>query len=486
MEQQPKLVGDHLALLEESRAIGVRLAERWSSMPGSAIRGFSRHKTVDFLKGIPEDKEHLRATLAILLENSMKWLRGLDETTRLVHVGSFEKFVFPLIRAVFANLVANELVTVQPLTAPTGLVFYLDVLYGTQKGRIARGSRMFDVRAGAPADTHYTDEVVEEEAVGTGDGVTAGSTGALAHIPVRAGTVKFTDGTQEVVDNGNGALVGNVNPGGVNTINYANGVYNGTFANAPAAGAAITCSYEYNMEANTDIPEVDLLLTSSPVTARPRKLRARWSIEAQQDFEAYHGINAEVEVTAFMANEIQKEVNYQIVRHIQQIAGAGTVTWDRTPPVNVPWIWHKESLYDAFVQGSNLIFQATQRRSATWVVAGIGVCDIIETLSKFKSAGAGAAASVVGIRRIGELGDLAVFKDPAMARNTFLMGFKGSSFLDTGYIYAPYLALYVTPTIVLDDMISRKGMMQRTGLKVVNANMYCTGTVTQTGGAFGP
>jgi hypothetical protein len=79
-----------------------------------------------------------------------------------------------------------------------------------------------------------------------------------------------------------------------------------------------------------------------------------------------------------------------------------------------------------------------------------------------------------------------VFKDPAMARNTFLMGFKGSSFLDTGYIYAPYLALYVTPTIVLDDMISRKGMMQRTGLKVVNANMYCTGTVTQTGGAFGP
>ena len=463
-------------MLEQAQQQGRQLIEKWQRMPGKAIRGYSDTKTVNFLQGIEEDREVLACTLAQLFENEYSRIRRMDETTRMNQVGSFEKFVFPLIRAIFANLVASELVTVQALNAPTGLVFFFDALYGSQKGRINRGGRMFDARTGPSGNYHYTDEVIEEEVCATGTGIAGPYAFTLAWTPVRAGTFKITDGTQEVTDNGNGTLIG----AGTGTINYSTGAVAVTFTAAVANGTSITADHEYNSEANTGIPEIDLMLTSSPVTARPYKLRARWSIESEQDFKAYHGISAEVELVAYMANEIAKEINYKVIRHIAQIAAAGNIVWSSTPPAGVPWIWHKESLYDAFIQGSNLIFAATQRRNATWIVAGVNVCNYIETLMKFKSQGAG--SDTAGVRKIGTIGEFTVFKDPTYPTNNFLMGFKGSSFLDTGYIYAPYLGLYTTPTIVLDDMLQRKGMMQRVGLKVINPNMYATGAVTAAAG----
>ena len=91
------------------------------------------------------------------------------------------------------------------------------------------------------------------------------------------------------------------------------------------------------------------------------------------------------------------------------------------------------------------------------------------------------------MRKIGKIGDFDVYKDPTMpSRNRFLMAFKGTNWLDTGYIHAPFLGLFVTPVITLDDMVSRKAMMQRAGQKVVNPYMYALGEVIQTGGAFGP
>jgi len=471
-------------MLESLRIKGEQLAESWSRMPGKAIRGYQGERAVNFLEGI--DDSHKRAVMAQLFENTLTWLNQLDESTRTLQVGSFEKFVFPLVRAIMANLVAGDLVTVSPLDAPTGLVFYFEALYGSTKGNISRGSKMYDARRGPSGNIHYTDEIIQQEAVGTGDGATAQYQGNLTYTPVRPGTVVITDGNLRAVDNGNGALIGDVNAGGVNTVNYTTGAYDVTFNANIANATAVTVDYEYNSEGSFGTPEIDLQLTSAPVTARPNKLRCRWSIEAQQDLQAYHGINAEVEIVAFMANEIAKEINYKIVRHIQQIASAGNVVWDRTPPASVPWVWHKESLYDAMVSGSNLIFSRTQRATANWVVAGVDVCNVLETLSKFTPSSS-LPTDTAGMHRIGTIGSFDVYKDPvALASDQFVMGHKGSSFLDTGYIYAPYLALYTSGTVVLDDLIARKGMVQRTGLKVVNSGMYCTGQVTQTGGAFSP
>jgi hypothetical protein len=350
----------------------------------------------------------------------------------------------------------------------------MDALYGTQRGAIQKGSKVFDALAGPDKNYTYTGEPVVDEPIG-GSGATAYS-GNLGHVPVRAGTVKFFDGTQIVTDDGNGNLTGNCTAA-THTVNYSTGAYVFTFNSSTTA--AVTVSYEQNLEANADIPEMDLVLTSAPITARPHKLRARWSIEAQQDFQAYHGVNADVELVAFMANEIAKEINYTIVQHLKSVANAGAVTWYKTPPEGVPYIWHKETFYDALVLNSNMIFSKTQRRNATWVVCGVSVCNVVETMAKFKPAG-NTSKNSAGIRKIGTLGEFDVYKDPTMARDSWVMGFKGSGFLDTGYIYAPYQGLYTSQTIVLDDMIARKAMAQRVGLKVVNANFYANGAIDET------
>lgn len=477
-------------MLEAYKAKGEILAERWSKMPGDHIRGYEDFDEVDFLPGVKTESS--RALLAQLYENTYNWLQNLDESTRSLQVGSFEKYVFPILRALLANLVVAELVTVHPLDAPTGLIFYFEALYGSSKGTVDRGQKMYDVRRGPAADYNYTSEIIDSEVISTGDGATTTFAGTMAYTPIRSNTVRVRDGdsgvagTQIISDNGNGLMVGDVDAAGQNTINYSTGAYNITFDVAPANGQPIVVDYEYNMEANANIPEIDLQLTSAPVTARPHKLRARWSIEAQQDFQAYHGISAEEELVMFMANEIAKEINYRILRHISTVAQAGNVTWDRTPPAGVPWIWHKESLYDALIQTSNLIFGRTQRVRGSWLVAGLDVINVLETLSKFERTSE-TPTEGAGPQKIGRIGRFdPVIADPTYPGENFLMGYKGSTFLDTGYVWAPYLPLYTTGTIVLEDMIARKGMMQRAALKVVNSNMYATGSVVATGGNFVP
>ena len=233
-----------------------------------------------------------------------------------------------------------------------------------------------------------------------------------------------------------------------------------------------------NMEANANIPQLDVILTSTPVTARMYKLRARWSLEAEQDLKAYHGLSAEDEIVQYQANEINRELCYRVIRTLRQRASAGAVTWSQTPAAGVPWKWHKEELYDKFVELSELIFESTQRWGATWAVCGVNVVRIIETLDRFVPAGAQQGKESAGIQYVGTLGEYEIFKDPTINRNEWIMGYKGEGLLYTGFIHAVYIGLYTTPTVTLDDFISRKGMATRAAQKPINMRMYGIGQVT--------
>ncbi len=454
-----------------------RLIEKWCRIPRrGVIHGLEnedpRIKAFDLLEGIENPTK--RRIMAMLFENQARYLSRMDEMQRAFMVGPYEKAVFGIIRAVYANTILDRLVSVQPLDAPTGRVFYLDVKYADTKGAIQAGTLSHDATAGPYRGVGYPSEVVEGEVIGEGDGATALQAGALAWHPLRAGTVKFTADGQEVRDDGNGNLVGDCYTGG--TIDYVTGAYTFTWMTAPADGDAIACDYEYNMEANDHIPSMDVILTSTPVTARQFKLRARWSLEAEQDLKAYHGLSAEDEIVQYQANEINRELCYRVIRTLRQRATGGAVTWNQTPPLGVPWKWHKEQLFDSFVELSELIFEQTQRWGATWAVCGVNVVRIIETLDRFVPAG-GQNKESAGIQYVGTLGDFEVFKDPTINRNEWLMGYKGEGLLYTGFIHAVYLGLYTTPTVTLDDFISRKGMATRAAQKMINSRMYGYGQI---------
>lgn len=456
-----------------------KLIEKWQRIPRrGVIRGLENEpkdiKAFDLLEGIEDPTK--RRILSMLYENQARYHNRMDETQRAFMVGPYEKAIFGIIRAVYANTILDRIVSIQPLDAPTGRVFYLDVKYTDTKGAIQAGTSSHNATAGPAQTIGYPSEVVDGESIGTGDGATSAQAGTLSWIPVRPGTVSFTDGSQVVRDDGNGNLIGDCYTGGA--INYVTGVYTFTWLTAPTLNDELTVDYEYNMENNANIPQMDVILTSTPVTARMFKLRARWSLEAEQDLKAYHGLSAEDEIVQYQANEINRELCYRVIRTLRQRATGGAVTWSQTPAAGVPWKWHKEELFDKFVELSELIFEQTQRWGATWAICGVNVVRIIETLDRFVPAG-GQNKESAGIQYVGTLGDFEIFKDPTINRDEWLMGYKGEGLLYTGFIHAVYIGLYTTPTVTLDDFLSRKGMGTRAAQKMINARMYGYGQVTE-------
>lgn len=461
-------------LLERTREYGALLAERWSKKDGREIRGYEKLGKVNFMEGITSPEK--RYLMSILYENCLRELKRLNETTRMLQVGSYEKFLFPTIRAIYANLIAADLVSLQPMTAPTGQVFYFDAIYGSTKGNIKKGTKMFDARRGPDSAMHFTDEVVNEETYASGTGATGPYVKTLSYVPVRKGTVVITDGSETITDNGEGILAGNA--GGSGTIDYATGATSVTFGAAVTVGDAITATYEYDSEGFADLPQIDIQLTGSPVVARSNKLRARWSLEAQQDLGAYHGMNAEVEIISFMGNEIAKEINYKIIRHLRQIAAAGTVTFDKTPRAGIPLVDYYAEFQAKLIEAGNLIFEATQKWGMNWIVGDVRfTSNILEFMPGFVAQPS--PAGTVGVQRSGRIGGLTCYKDPFYPSGEWLGGFKGGSFLEAGYVHAVYVGLFTTDTIVLDDQVARKGMATRTAQKVINPHLYVKGTITE-------
>lgn len=154
---------------------------------------------------------------------------------------------------------------------PVGGIFYFDLKYGTTKGTVTAGNTL--VR---DFNKDYSSELIDAEVVGVGDAVAVTFSSSLDFVPVRPGTVKVTAATISGTDDGSGAITGTGITAG--TVNYTTGAISVTFAVAPAASVPVNVSYEYNMEGNTNIPQVNIDITLLEVKAKTRKLKALWSL----------------------------------------------------------------------------------------------------------------------------------------------------------------------------------------------------------------
>lgn len=428
----------------------------------------------ELMEGLPEDS-FIRAHTAIMLENMRDYISSLDETTKLVNIGSFEKYAFSMVRAIFPNLAAHNLASVQPMLGPISLIFYMKLLYGDTKGSVVAGQDIIE-----NPNQYYSSEEIDEEEVGTGDGSATNFTGNLSYLPVKPGTVKFTgtaSGTElEITDDGNGGLIGDTGAG-TNTINYANGAFDLDFSSAVDAGEPVVASYSYDAEGSDTVASIDMQLTSAPVVARTRKLRTRWSMEAAQDLRNLHGLEAEVEQVAAVSNELKFEIDREIISGMAAIAANSVTAFSKTPDTGVSFTEHKLEFVDKLIEASGTIFNSTQRATGTWIIGGINVTNLLESLPGFVS-----SPRPKGTRAVYKAGVLNgqwdVWKDPNYGANSYLMGYQGDAMWEVGYVFAPYILAFTTATIMLDDFLGRKGMASRYGKKSVDGNFYCSGTVT--------
>lgn len=247
-----------------------------------------------------------------------------------------------------------------------------------------------------------------------------------------------------------------------------------------------------SLELETEMGEVSFKLDEVVVSVEERKLRATWSPELAQDVSAFHNIDAEAELTAMLSEQVAAEIDREILRDLRKL-GAWPLRWDYNG-------WRKTSLAaNAYTQKewnqtlitkvnqiSAQIMKSTLRGGANFIVVSSEISAVFNDLEYFHVSDASPESDMynMGIERIGSLqGRYQVYVDPYAPSYSMIIGHKGKSLLDTGYIYAPYVPLQLTPTMYNPfNFAPVKGIMTRYAKKIVNNRFYghvrCDGLVT--------
>jgi hypothetical protein len=256
------------------------------------------------------------------------------------------------------------------------------------------------------------------------------------------------------------------------------------YSSLSAVSQAFTASYRIykNLEFEDRIGEVSFDLMSVTVSVTERKLRAQWSPEMAQDVAAFHNIDAEAELTALLSEQVAAEIDREILRDLRKGA-AWNLRWNyngwkqlgnnAVPYTQKDW---NQTLITAINQISAQIHKSTLRGGANWIVVSSEISAIFDDLEYFHVSNAAPEQDQynMGIERVGTLaGRYQVYRDPYFPANQVLMGHKGTSLLDTGYIYAPYVPLQLTPTMYNPfNFTPIKGIMTRYAKKMVNNRFY--------------
>ena len=259
-----------------------------------------------------------------------------------------------------------------------------------------------------------------------------------------------------------------------------------TIAGSGAVNTQFTATYRVyeDLEFEDRIGEVSFDLESVTVSVTERKLRAQWSPELAQDVSAFHNIDAEAELTALLSEQVAAEIDREILRDLRKGA-AWTLRWDYngwkrgtaanplTQYTQKDW---NQTLITAINQISAQIHKSTLRGGANWIVVSSEISAIFDDLEYFHVSNAAPDQDQynMGIERVGTLsGRYQVYRDPYFPPNTVLLGHKGNSLLDTGYVYAPYVPLQLTPTMYNPfNFTPIKGIMTRYAKKMVNNRFY--------------
>ena len=523
--------------------------------------------------------------MAVLLENQAKSL--LKESSVMGGAGGsvegFAAVAFPIVRRVFAGLIANDLVSVQPMSLPSGLIFFLDFTYSGQIGESSMTTRFGNA---ADESIYGTDKVGSQvtggvnlvgdlgenksgprQAVGmaygspetvqsiaynasgvsvTSHGVVSGLSAAskksivfdpdvlaetssylyeliipesaftnpdldnLAAFDISGSSLALMDSSNSMTDD-NAKIIRRLTSTNGTSVSFfflsAETTYalakdyvsvghptKDTAAASTNAAAGALDSYTMLLENNVNIPEIDIKVDSIAITAQTKKLKAKWTPELGQDLNAYHNLDAEVELTSILSEQIALEIDREILADLVNGATAATYYWSRSPGLFVDRAsgaelgassaapdftgtvseWY-ETLIETINDVSAQIHRKTLRGGATHVVCSPEVANILEFTSGFRAnVTADSDRGDIGAVKAGSLNrKFDVVVDPYFPRSVILVGRIGSSFLESGYVYAPYVPLQTTPTIFgPEDFVPRKGVMTRYAKKMVRPDMY--------------
>ena len=321
---------------------------------------------------------------------------------------------------------------------------------------------------------------------GTNSAVTTASFARFEEIPFRVVTQKYGKGIVEYTGapcDAEGNIYIELDL--AKTVAEQGGTIDGYVGVAPNAitlnGFKVAWAQYDSLELETEIGEVSFKLDSVTVSVTERKLRATWSPELSTDVSAFHNIDAEAELTSILSEQIAAEIDRGILRELRKVAPwqarFDVNGWRRQAAFSTNYTqkdWNQE-LMTKVNQISAQINKATLRGGANWIVVSAEISALLDNLEYFHVTDASAEQNQynMGIEKVGSLsGRYQVYADPYAPHWSMIIGHKGKSLLDTGYIYAPYVPMQLTPTMYNPfNFAPIKGIMTRYAQKVVN-NRY--------------
>lgn len=437
----------------------------------------------------------------------------------------------PLVRKVFAQIASKDFVSVQPMNLPSGLVFYLDFKYGTNVNGRTTSDNLYG-NVSTANDKIGVDEEVAGGLYGAGQfgysinakefTVTSNATGSAT-----SASIAYQDGVNpanfktvavdlsSVAFDKKGVRAFRLYSGSTNvttfpelttvsgnTVTFV--VDDVTFL--PHATVSGKVVYHVQPTDNTrgdfedgasdpangtiSIPEINVSLASESIVAKTRKLKAQWTPEFAQDLNAYHSIDAEAELTSLLSEYISMEIDLELLDMLIQDAATterwsavNNKNWDATAGAysnassdfyNTQGQWF-QTLGTKIQKVSNKIHQKTLRGGANFLVCSPSVATILESIPGYAADTNGDKMEfAMGVQKVGNLNSrYKVYKNPYMTENVILMGYRGSQFLETGAVYAPYVPLIMTPLVYDPNTFTpRKGIMTRYAKKMIRPEFY--------------
>lgn len=475
-----------------------QLAERWNWIAEDISDADTRLNTMLVLensyKKMVSDGSIPANWLQNVLLNEEETLTEAPQMSGAVGDYVIPKVMFPVIRRVMPELIANKLVSVQPLQQPTGVIYYITYRYSDSKSNVEAG----DEFSGNPYQTdpaystYYTSEKLgpinlgkdqdADEAKKIGKNAAdflkddafqpkaykrieilnrTNHRGLLAkYVTVSGKEVAFSS------DDGNTKLATfNLTTGEVTIEAAALKILEGDLSKD-----VFTVFVVYNQEGTSNIPEMEFDIDHMDVSTTSRKLKVRWTKEAEQDMNAYHKIDVEQELVKVAAVQTNYEIDRQIMNAIDDIVISqltGSFDWadDDLNGTTGNYLDRHRALAQRMYQYCTKIAMYNRLAPADWAVCSPQVAAALQMLPDWKAGEISHNKST--FYNAGSLGNgtVSIYCDPNRMNNDLTLGYKAKdSTYGAGIVYSPY-ANWMSATIVNPDNFNNvRGTFSRYGI----------------------
>ena len=471
----------------------------------------------DIRGGMSDDA---RETLAKVLNNTnnalndLKALRGIKNesvcrdvpASQYSGIDWFPEHSIDMVSAIYASQIIDDIVSVQSIDSPIGIIRFLQYVYGETRGRAVRNEVAIDewgAMRGVDNGKHVARELVVDEMTRAADGTTVDC--YLQRLPIKVDNdCRFADEAyiDFVRQSDNQAFRARkmseeswkVMPLD-STGHEQEAISKVKFTCDPESGHLVitdegatpavvsdkdTFAVSYFQDLSycpTDSMNLELRLKTEMIKAVPHKIRANFSFDASYALSKVHGINIEESLVNACTAEIRQERDNEVINILRKQAALKS-TWDRTITSYISQAEHDQSFLSELFACASRINYETKRGFGNWVVVGRQGLNIIKSANgRFKAAGGSLpnnGAFVVGTI---DDGDLTVIYSPYFPEDEYLVGYKGADNNDAGFIVADFLPITKTDLVMLDDFVGRQGLVSYYGTKMINPNMYCSGKI---------